>query len=57
MCDDTKHFDLTVFINASQDLHQENTFGAFTVDLAQPIELGPSEKMWGYVDSYIPRLE
>jgi len=57
MCDDKKHFYLTMFSNASQDLHQENTFSDFTVELAQPIELGPSEKRCGYFASYIPRLD
>ena len=33
---------VTVFSNASQDLYTENTIGAFTVELARPINLGPN---------------
>ena len=40
---DTKHFYLTLFSNASQNLYPTNTTGAFTVELPQPIELGPND--------------
>ena len=33
---------VTLFSNASQDLYPENTIGAFTFELAQPIHLGPN---------------
>ena len=40
---DPKHFYMTLFSNASQSLYPTNTIGAFTVELPQPIELGPKD--------------
>jgi len=40
---DPKHFYVTLFSNASQSLYPTNTIGAFTVELPQPIELGPND--------------
>jgi len=34
-------FYVTQLSNASQDLYPDNTIGAFTVELARPIHLGP----------------
>ena len=35
-------FYVTLLSNASQDLYPDNTIGAFTVELARPIHLGPN---------------
>jgi len=40
---DPKHFYVSLFSNASQTLYPTNTIGAFTVELPQPIELGPKD--------------
>jgi len=40
---DPKHFYVTFFSNVSQSLYPTNTIGAFTVELPQPIELGPND--------------
>ena len=39
---DPKHCYVTLFSNAS---HPTNTIGAFTVELPQPIELGPNDNL------------
>jgi len=41
---DPKHFYVKLFSNASQILYPTNMIGAFTVELPQPIELGPNDK-------------
>ena len=41
---DPKHFYVTLFSNASQTLQSGNMIGSFTVNLAQPIDLGSTEK-------------
>jgi hypothetical protein len=38
------HFYVTLFSNASHDIYKSNTLAAFTVQLAQTIELHPSDK-------------
>ena len=44
LCDnDPKHFYATLFSNASQSLYPANSIGAFTVELPQLIELGPTD--------------
>jgi len=40
---DPKNFYVTLFSNASQSLYPTNTIGAFTVEIPQPIELGPKD--------------
>jgi len=40
---DLDHFYITLFSNASQHLYPDNKVGAFTIQLAQPIILDPSE--------------
>jgi len=35
-------FYVALFINASQDMYPDYTIGAFTVEMAQPIQLGPN---------------
>jgi len=44
MCDDPKQFYVTLISNASTDLYPNNTIARFKTDLAQPIELGSSDK-------------
>jgi hypothetical protein len=41
---DRDHFYVTLFSNASQNVHPSNTIAAFTIKQAKTIELGPSEK-------------
>jgi hypothetical protein len=43
MCD-CDHFYVTLFRNASHNIHKSNTLAAFIVQLAQDIELHPSDK-------------
>jgi len=40
---DRDHFYITLFSNASQHIHPDNKIAAFTIQLAQPIRLDPSE--------------
>jgi len=40
---DRDHFYITLFSNASQHLYPDNKIAAFTIQLAQPIILDPSE--------------
>jgi len=40
---DPKYFYVTLFSNESQSLYTTNKIGAFTVELPQPIELGPND--------------
>jgi len=40
---DRDHFYITLFSNASQDMYPDNKITAFTIQLAQPIRLDPSE--------------
>ena len=40
---DRGHFYITLFSNASQHIYPENKIAAFTIQLAQPIILDPSE--------------
>ena len=44
MANDPKHFYVKLFSNASQSLFPENTKSSFTIELAQPIDLGPNNK-------------
>jgi len=44
MCDDPNHFYVTLFSNASTDLYPDHTIARFTTELAQPIELGSSDR-------------
>ena len=37
------HFYVTLFSNASKEVFPDNTLTAFTIHLAQPIDLGPSD--------------
>jgi len=39
----SKHFYITLFINASQKVRSSNTLAEFTIELAQPIYLGSTE--------------
>ena len=43
MANDPKHFYVTLFSNASQELFPENTKSSFTIELPQPIDLGPND--------------
>jgi hypothetical protein len=38
------HFYVTLFRNVSEDIYPSNTLAAFTIQLAQDIDLHPSEK-------------
>jgi len=40
---DRDHFYITLFSNASQHIYPDNKIAAFTIQLAQPIILDPSE--------------
>jgi len=40
---DRDHFYITLFSNTSQDMYPDNKTAAFTIHLAQPIRLDPSE--------------
>ena len=40
---DRDHFYITLFSNASQQIYPDNKIGAFTIQLALPIRLDPSE--------------
>jgi hypothetical protein len=40
---DRDHFYITLFSNASQHLYPDNKIAAFTIQLAQPVILDPSE--------------
>ena len=44
MYGDQHEFYLTLFSNSSQALYPDNTVGAFTIELARPIELNPRYK-------------
>jgi len=46
------HFYITLFSNESQELYPDNKISAFTIQLAKPVKLDPSEK-WevGYANS------
>jgi hypothetical protein len=41
---DRDHFYITLFSNASQDVYPDNKIAAFTIQLAKPVTLDPSEK-------------
>jgi hypothetical protein len=43
MCDVPDHFYVTLFSNASKDIYPNNTPAAFTLQVAQAIELRPSD--------------
>ena len=43
MVNEPKHFYVTLFSNASQELFPENTKSSFTIELPQPIHLGPND--------------
>jgi hypothetical protein len=38
------HFYVTLFSNSSSEIYKDNTLSAFTIKLAQPIELNYAEK-------------
>jgi len=40
---DRDHFYITLYSNASQEVYPDNKIKAFTIQLAQPIKLDPSE--------------
>ena len=41
----SKHFYVTLFSNASQKIYPNNTQATFTINLAQPIDLGSSSDL------------
>ena len=43
MANISNHFYVTLFSNASSKIYKDNTLAAFTVKLAQPIDLGTNE--------------
>jgi len=43
MANISNHFYVTLFSNASRKIYKDNTLAAFTVKLAQPIDLGTNE--------------
>ena len=43
MANISNHFYVTLFSNASRNIYKDNTLAAFTVKLAQPIDLGTDE--------------
>jgi len=44
MATDSNQFYITLFSNASRKIDKDNTLAAFTVKLAQPIDLGADQK-------------
>ena len=44
MRSDRNHFHVTVLSNGSQNLYASNTFAAFTTRLAQPVDLGSTDR-------------
>jgi len=40
---DTKHFYVTLLSNSSKNLYRDNMIGAFTAELARPVEVGYSD--------------
>ena len=44
MAGDPNQFYVTLFSTASQELFPDNTFNAFTIQLAQTIDLGPNDR-------------
>ena len=44
MASNPNHFYVTLFSNASQKLYPANTLSAFTVHLAQPIDMGSTDR-------------
>ena len=44
MCDDSNHFYVTLFSNASTDLYPSNTIARFTTEFLRPIEWGSSDR-------------
>jgi len=40
---DRDHFYITLYSNASQEIYRDNKIAAFTIQLAQPVKLEPSE--------------